>query len=82
VVLRVDPFYRDPGGRVHHEGETEFAAVVGEDGRLRSIGLKTPLASAHEEHVLKTLSLWRYEPAMTDVAVAARIVGRCTFRVY
>lgn len=82
-LLRVEPFYRDPGGRVHHEGEVEFAGVVGEDGRLRAPKLRTPLSSAHEEHVLKALSLWRYEPAqLPEKPVAARIIGRCTFRVY
>ena len=81
-VLRVEPFYRDPAGRVRHEGEVEFAGVVGEDGRLHSPKLRTPLGSGHEEHVLRALSLWRYEPAMADAPVAARIVGRCTLRVY
>lgn len=82
-LLRVEPYYRDPGGRVHHEGEVEFAGVVGEDGRLRAPKLRTPLSSAHEEHVLKALSLWRYEPAqLPEKPVAARIIGRCTFRVY
>jgi hypothetical protein len=56
--------------------------VVGEDGRLHGLKLRTPLSAAHEEHVLRALSLWRYEPAMTDMVVAARIVGRCTFRIY
>lgn len=81
-VLRVEPYYRDPGGRVHHEGEVEFAGVVGEDGRLHSYKLRTPLSTAHEEHVLRALSLWRYEPALAEAPLAARIVGRCTFRVY
>jgi hypothetical protein len=81
-LLRVEPFYRDPGGRVRHEGELEFTSVVGEDGRLHSPRLRTPLAAPHEEHVLRALALWRYEPAMADAPVAARILGRCTFRVY
>jgi hypothetical protein len=81
--VRVEPFYRDPAGRVRHEGEVEFAGVVGEDGRLRSPKLRTPLSTVHEEHVQRALSLWRYEPAqLPDKVVAARIIGRCTFRVY
>lgn len=83
VLLRVDPAYRDPAGRVHHEGELEFVAVVGEDGRIWSPKLRTPLSSAHEEHVIRTLSLWRFEPAQrTEGPLAARILGRLTFRVY
>jgi hypothetical protein len=81
-VLRVEPFYRDPGGRVRHEGEVEFASVVGEDGRLHALKLRTPLEAPHEQHVLRALSLWRYQPAMTDAPVAARVVNRCTLRVY
>jgi hypothetical protein len=82
AVLRVDPFYRDPGGRVKHEGEVEFAAVVWEDGRLHDLKLRTPLGTAHEDHVLRALSMWRYEPAMAEAPVSARINGRCTFRIY
>jgi hypothetical protein len=83
VLLRVDPAYRDPSGRVRHEGELEFVAVVGLDGRISSPKLRTPLASAHEEHVIRTLSLWRFEPAQrTEGPLAARILGRLTFRVY
>lgn len=83
ILLRVDPFYRDPGGRVHHEGEVEFSGVVGDDGRLHSPKLRTALSSAHEEHVLRALSLWLYEPAQgPEGATAARIGERCTFRVY
>jgi hypothetical protein len=82
-LVRVEPFYRDPAGRVRHQGEVEFNGVVGEDGRLRSPKLRTPLSTVHEEHVQRALSLWRYDPAQTaDTAVAARILGRCTFRVY
>jgi hypothetical protein len=81
-LLRVEPFYRDPSGRVRHEGEVEFASVVGEDGRLHSPKLRTPLESAHEQHVLRALALWRFEPAMADAPVAARIVNRFTLRVY
>jgi hypothetical protein len=32
--------------------------------------------------VLRTLSMWRYEPAMAEAPVSARINGRCTFRIY
>jgi hypothetical protein len=57
--------------------------VVGEDGHLHAPKLRTPLSSAHEEHVLKALSLWRYEPAKRpEGPVGARILGRLAFRVY
>jgi len=83
VLLRVDPAYQDPGGRVRHEGELEFVAVVGEDGRVRSPKLRTSVSLAHEEHVIRVLSLWRFEPARrTEGPLAARVLGRLTFRVY
>lgn len=83
VLLRVDPAYRDPSGRVRHQGELEFVVVVGEDGRVRSPKLRTALSAAHEEHVIRTLSLWRFEPARrAEGPLAARVLARLTFRVY
>jgi hypothetical protein len=82
-VLRVEPAYRDAGGRVRHEGEVEFVGVVGEDGLLRTPSVRTPLSSAHEAHVLKALSLWRFAPARrAEGAVGSRVSGRLVFRVY
>jgi hypothetical protein len=74
VVLAVDPWYHDPSGRVHQEGEVQLDAVVGADGRLYRPQLRTGLATAQEQAVLRTLPLWRLEPARRgDEAVAARV---------
>jgi hypothetical protein len=74
VVLAVDPWYHDPSGRVHQEGEVELDAVVGADGRIYNPQLRTGLSPAHEQAVLRTLPLWRLEPARRgDEAVAARV---------
>jgi hypothetical protein len=73
-VLAVDPWYHDPSGRVHQEGEVQLDAVVGADGRLYRPQLRTGLATAQEQAVLRTLPLWRLEPARRgDEAVAARV---------
>lgn len=82
-LLAVHPAYSDASGRIRHEGEVAFAAVVGADGRLHRTRILTPLSEAHERHVLRALSLWRYEPARKgEERVAARIEGRLTFRIY
>jgi Gram-negative bacterial TonB protein C-terminal len=74
VVLAVDPWYHDPSGRVHQEGEVELDAVVGTDGRIYDPKLRTSLGTAHEQAVLRTLPLWRLEPARRgETPVAARV---------
>lgn len=83
ALLRIEPAYRDEAGRVRHQGEVEYVGVVGEDGLLRAPKVRTPLSSAHEEHVLKALSLWRFAPARrAEGALGARVSGRVVFRVY
>jgi hypothetical protein len=83
LALRVDPDYHATGRKVHHEGEVEFQAVVGTDGRLRDPRLKGSLSPEHEAHVLRALGLWRYQPARRkDAAVPARVSGRLVFRIY
>ncbi len=79
LLLAVHPV---ASGRVHHEGEIEFAASVGADGRLYKPTLLTSLGQAQEEQVLNVFSLWRYEPARKgEERVAARIRSRATLRI-
>ncbi len=82
-LLSVDPWYRDPGGRVKHQGEVEMDAVVGTDGRLYQPRFKTSLGDAHRAAVLRPLSLWRFEPARRGSAeVPARIAVLPVLHVY
>ena len=82
LLLAVHPFYKDPSGRVQHQGLVEFTAIVGADGRVHAPKLVTALTQRHEEHVLKALSLWRYDPAKKrDERVAARVRGSATLRI-
>lgn len=82
-LLSVDPWYHDPAGKIRHEGEVEFDAVVGSDGRLHRPRLKSGLGEAHEKAILRALALWRFEPARQgDKPMAARIASRLVFRIY
>jgi len=79
LLLAVHPIV---SGRVHHQGEIEFAAIVGVDGRLYKPALVTSLATSQEEQVLKVFPLWRYEPAKKgQERVAARVRGRATLLI-
>lgn len=79
LLLAVHPLV---SGRVRHQGEIEFAATVGIDGRLHKPALVTDLAEAQAEQVLKVFGLWRYEPAKKGKdRVAARVRGRTTLQI-
>jgi hypothetical protein len=82
-VLWVDAITRDPKGKISHEAEVEFKAVVGWDGLLYEPKVTTALSEEHEKLVLRVLPLWRFDPARrgTDPA-AASVVERLVFRIY
>jgi hypothetical protein len=83
AVLRVDADFHDANRKVRHEGEVEFQAVVGTDGRLRDARVKGSLSEAHEAQVVRALRLWRYRPArLKDEILPARISGRLVLRIY
>lgn len=82
-VLWVDAITKDPSGRVHHEAEVEFKAVVGRDGRLREPKVATGLSEEHEKRILRVLPLWRFEPARKGAdPAAANVSERMVFRIY
>jgi hypothetical protein len=82
MLLAVDPYHHDATGRVRYEGQLDFGATVGTDGRLQEPKLKTSLAALHEKTVLLALTLWRYEPAREgDRAVAVPIESRLVLRI-
>ncbi len=60
-LLWVDATLRDP--RVRHEGEVEFEAVVGADGRLYRPDIHGGLEAHHVAAIKRVLPLWRFEPA-------------------
>lgn len=81
-VLSVEPAVRS-GGKVKHEGELEFVAVVGSDGRVFRPEVKTPLSDEHMRYVATVLQVWRFEPAKEgEKPVPARYEGRTTFKIY
>jgi hypothetical protein len=82
-VLWVDAIARDPAGRISHEAEVEFNAVVGSDGRVHNPRLSTALSEDHERRILRVLPLWRFEPARRGAdAAAAAVIERMVFRIY
>jgi hypothetical protein len=82
-LLWVDAITRDPRGKIHHEAEVEFDAVVGPDGRLREPHLSTGLSEEHEKRILRVLPLWRFDPARKGAdPAAARVSERMVFRIF
>lgn len=82
-VLWVDAITRDPSGRISHEAEVEFKAVVGSDGRVHHPKLSTALSEDHEKRILRVLPLWRFEPARRGAdPAAAAVIERMVFRIY
>jgi hypothetical protein len=79
----VDPAYRDPGHRVRHEGEVEFEAVVGADGRLYRPHIRGGLDKAHVAAIERVLRMWRLEPARAGKdPLPAHFASRLVFRIY
>jgi len=79
----VDASYRDPRHRVRHEGEVEFEAVVGADGRLYRPRIITGLEKEHVAAIERVLPMWRFEPARAGKdPVPARLSSRLIFRIY
>jgi hypothetical protein len=84
-LLSIEPAYYDPNRKVRHQGEVEFAALVGTDGRLHEPKVLTTLGGEnHNAQVVKALALWRLEPARKAdrTPVATRLKGRTTFHIY
>jgi hypothetical protein len=83
ALLSVDPWCRDPAGRVRQQSEVEVDAVVGTDGRLHRPQLRTALGDVYAAAVVRSLRLWRFEPAHRgDATLAARIALRPVLHVY
>lgn len=79
-IFWVDPTLHDP--RVRHEGEVEFEAVVGADGRLYRPALKGGLDPHHIAAIRRVLPMWRFEPARAgQEALPAYHTGRMVFRI-
>jgi hypothetical protein len=82
-LMWVDAITRDPRGKIHHEAEVEFDAVVGPDGILREPHVSTGLSEEHEKRILRVLPLWRFDPARKGAEpAAARVSERMVFRIY
>jgi hypothetical protein len=82
VLLSVESLLRDPARRIHQQGEVEFVAVVGSDGRLRHPVVKTSLDEKHEALVKQAVGIWLLDPARQgDRPVAARVMLRTALTI-
>ncbi len=82
-LLAVDPWYRDPSGKVKYQGQIEMDAVVGSDGRLYRPRFKTSLSEPQQTAVVRALPLWRFEPARRGPAtVAVRVAVQPVLFIY
>ena len=76
----VEPTMRDP--RVRHEGEVQFEAVVGADGRIYRPVLKGGLDPQHITAIRRVLPMWRFEPARAgQEALPAYHTVKTVFRI-
>ena len=81
-LLAINPVDRSANRKVRYEGQIEFVAVVGADGRLRQPRITASLGD-YEERVLRVLPLWRYEPARRGTeAVATRVSEKVILRIH
>jgi len=82
-LLWVDPVYHDPNHKVHHEGEVEFEALVGADGRLYQPKIVGSLDKEHVAAIERVMPMWRFEPARAGTeALPAHFASRLVFRIY
>jgi hypothetical protein len=83
VLLAVDTDVdvgKQVGGR---ESEVDFVGVVGTDGRLYAPKVVTPLSDEHVKELLRTFSIWRYQPARSATAeMPAKVSGKAVLRLY
>ena len=80
-ILWVDPALRDP--QVRYEGEVEFEAVVGADGRVYRPQVHGGLDKRHVDAIKRAFPLWRFEPARAGKdPVPAYQTDRLVFRIY
>ncbi|HET8646732.1 MAG TPA: hypothetical protein VFO85_14655, partial [Vicinamibacteria bacterium] len=65
------------------ESEVDFVGIVGADGRLHAARVNTPLSDEHEKHLMRALSLWRYQPARGATSeLPAKVNGKAVLRLY
>ena len=83
VLLTVDADVPAGRGLSGRESEVDFVAVVGADGRLHAPRVTTALSDEHAKHVLRALTLWRYQPARGGTEeLPARVTGKAVLRLY
>ena len=62
-LLAVDAVYSEEGRREKYQGTVVFQIVIGSDGRIHQAKIGRGIGHGLDENALRTLSMWRFEPA-------------------
>jgi TonB family protein len=62
-LLTVDAVYSEEGRREKYQGTVVFQIVIGSDGRIHQAKIARGIGHGLDENALRTLSMWRFEPA-------------------
>jgi TonB family protein len=71
VILKIQPFYTEEARQNRRNGVVRLQAILGIDGRIHSPKILVSLQDGLDDRVLKTLPLWRSEPAHQGTRIVA-----------
>ncbi len=65
LIHRVEPIYPPLAKQTHREGRVELRAIIGTDGRIRSLQIVAgdPL---FEQSAVEAVQQWRYKPTILN----------------
>jgi len=65
LIHRVEPVYPPLARQTHREGRVELRAIIGTDGRIRSLQIVAgdPL---FEQSAVEAVQQWRYKPTILN----------------
>src|SRR5437016_8237589 len=63
LLLSIDPRFSEEARREKYQGVVTFRVIVGTDGRVHNAQVSFAAGRGLDEHALKVLSMWRFEPA-------------------
>ena len=65
LIHRVEPVYPPLAKQTHREGRVELRAIIGTDGRIRSLQIVAgdPL---FEQSAVEAVQQWRYKPTILN----------------
>jgi len=83
VILIIKPFYTEEARYHRRTGAVRLQAILGIDGRIHFPKILVSLQDGLDDQVLKTLPLWRFEPAQQGTStVASEITLELEFQLF